>query len=163
MSRLDSAIRRLQAQRACLDRAVDLAADIAGVAVEFGLGNGRTYDHLRERLGDRPLFVFDRQVASHPDSTPDPAHLILGELPDAIPVGAARLSDRIALCHIDIGRGVKAADEALAAAIAQAVAPFLAPGAVILGDQAVARADFTPLPLPDGIAPGRYHLYRFDD
>ena len=40
MSRLDSVIRRLQAQRACLDRAVDLVRDLPGPVLELGLGNG---------------------------------------------------------------------------------------------------------------------------
>ena len=48
MSRLDSFIRRLEAQRACLDRAAALIAGIDGAVLELGLGNGRTYDHLRE-------------------------------------------------------------------------------------------------------------------
>ena len=47
MSRLDSFIRRLEAQRACLDRAAELIRDIDGHVLELGLGNGRTYDHLR--------------------------------------------------------------------------------------------------------------------
>ena len=66
MSRLDSAIRRLQAQRACLNRAVDLASSLDGIAVEFGLGNGRTFDHLRAILDRRELFVFDRRSCIAP-------------------------------------------------------------------------------------------------
>lgn len=50
MSRLDSFIRRLQAQRDVLDWAADGVEDRAGLVLELGLGNGRTYDHLRERL-----------------------------------------------------------------------------------------------------------------
>lgn len=160
MSRLDSAIRRLQAQRACLNRAVDLAAGVSGVAVEFGLGNGRTFDHLRAILGDRALFVFDRQVASHPDSTPDADHLILGDLPDSIPEGARRLPDKIALFHIDIGRGIKQADEALAAAIAEAIKPHLAAGAIGVSDQVIALPGFEEIAPPDDVAPGRYFTYR---
>ncbi|MGH6887075.1 MAG: class I SAM-dependent methyltransferase, partial [Geminicoccales bacterium] len=48
MSRLDSFIRRLEAQRACLDLAAARIADLPGPVLELGLGNGRTYDHLRE-------------------------------------------------------------------------------------------------------------------
>ncbi|MBM3542582.1 MAG: hypothetical protein FJX51_11085, partial [Alphaproteobacteria bacterium] len=67
MSRLDSFIRRLQAQRACLDHAAMLVRDLPGPVLEFGLGNGRTYDHLRETFPGREIFAFDRQVAAHPD------------------------------------------------------------------------------------------------
>ena len=60
VSRLDSFIRRLQAQRACLDMAAGLIADIDGLVLELGLGNGRTYDHLRETLPGREIYVCER-------------------------------------------------------------------------------------------------------
>ena len=44
MSRLDSFIRRLEAQRSCLETAVALVADLPGPILELGLGNGRTFD-----------------------------------------------------------------------------------------------------------------------
>src|SRR6202022_2543720 len=47
VSRLDSFIRRLKAQRACLDLAAGLVRGLDGEILELGLGNGRTYDHLR--------------------------------------------------------------------------------------------------------------------
>jgi hypothetical protein len=53
MTRLDSAIRRLMAQRALLDWAAQDIASRPGLVLELGLGNGRTYDHLRERLPGR--------------------------------------------------------------------------------------------------------------
>ncbi len=67
MSRLDSFIRRMIAQRDCLAAAARLIGDIPGPVLELGLGNGRTYDHLREILPGREIFVFDRRVAAHPD------------------------------------------------------------------------------------------------
>ena len=63
MSRLDSFIRRVSAQRDCLNAAADLIRDVPGPVLEFGLGNGRTYDHLRSLLPERTIFVFERQVA----------------------------------------------------------------------------------------------------
>ncbi|MGB1448128.1 MAG: class I SAM-dependent methyltransferase, partial [Arenicellales bacterium] len=48
MSRLDSMIRRLEAQRACLAAATESVRELPGAFLELGLGNGRTYDHLRE-------------------------------------------------------------------------------------------------------------------
>ena len=64
MSRLDSFIRRMQGQRDCLNRAAELIAGIPGPVLELGLGNGRTYDHLKEILPDREIFVFDRRIAA---------------------------------------------------------------------------------------------------
>ena len=76
MSRLDSVIRRLRAQRACLQRAVEMIRDLPGPVLELGLGNGRTYDHLRQSLPDREIFVFEREVAADPGCLPDAAHLL---------------------------------------------------------------------------------------
>ncbi len=60
MSRLDSFIRRLKAQRACLGLAAELIRDVPGPLLELGLGNGRTYDHLREIMPGREIYVFER-------------------------------------------------------------------------------------------------------
>ena len=53
MSRLDSFIRRLEAQRSCLALAVERSRHVPGVVLELGLGNGRTFDHLREIIARR--------------------------------------------------------------------------------------------------------------
>ena len=60
MSRLDSMIGRLMAQRACLDWVASAIGGLPGPVLEIGLGNGRTYDHLRGRLPQREIHVFDR-------------------------------------------------------------------------------------------------------
>ena len=122
MSRLDSAIRRLSAQRACLDRAAALVRGLPGPVLELGLGNGRTYDHLRARLGGREIFVFERHVAAHPDCVPDAAHLILGTFADTLAGAGARIGAPAALVHADIGSGEKAESRALAASIAPLIA-----------------------------------------
>ena len=85
MSRLDSAIRRLEAQRACLDRAAELLDGVPGHVFELGLGNGRTYDHLRERFPSREIFVFEMKISAHPSCIPDDDHLFLGDVLDRLP------------------------------------------------------------------------------
>ncbi len=55
----------MTAQRDCLALAARLVADVPGPVLELGLGNGRTYDHLREILPGREIFVFDRRVAAN--------------------------------------------------------------------------------------------------
>lgn len=162
MSRLDSAIRRLQAQRACLTAAAGLIAALPGPVLELGLGNGRTYDHLRELLPTREIFVFDRRIAAHPESIPDEAHMILGDVRETLAVAAATIGAPAALVHCDVGTGHSADNAALAAALAPVLDRLLAPGAVIVCDQAVAMARWRPLPLPDGIAAGRYFMARVD-
>ncbi len=160
MSRLDSAIRRLQAQRACLDAAAEIIAGLPGPVLELGLGNGRTYDHLREILPAREIFVFERRVAAHPASVPDERHLILGDFRHTLKQAMDRLPAGAALAHADIGTGEAARNARLAAAIAAPLAALMAPGGIIVADQDLGAAAGTPLPLPDGVPAGRYFLYR---
>ena len=110
MSRLDSFIRRLEAQRACLDRGAELIRDIDGFVLELGLGNGRTYDHLRSLFPDRKIFVCERQVAAHPDCVPPSDMLILGDMRDTLRAVIGRLGARIAFAHLDSGTGDPAAN-----------------------------------------------------
>lgn len=160
MSRLESFIRRLEAQRRCLDSAARLVAAMPGPALELGLGNGRTYDHLRARMPGREIFVFDRQVAAHPDCVPDADHMIVGDFRATLPEARAWLPAPAALAHCDIGSGDPATDAEVAAAVGAAVAPLMAGGAIIVADQAMPVTDWRPLPLPPGVASGRYFMYR---
>ena len=82
----------------------------------------------------------------------------LSAISQGISEAAPLLPGPIALCHIDIGRGVKAADEALAAGIAEGNRPFLQTGAIVAGSQRIQR-DFAELPPPGEVAPGRYFTY----
>lgn len=160
MSRLDSAIRRLQAQRACLDHAAELIRSLPGPILELGLGNGRTFDHLRETMPDREIFVFDRQVASHPDSTPDDAHLILGDFRETLDTAMTRVGRPAVLAHCDIGSGDTGATASLAKAIEEPLVGLLGPGAVVVSDQPLTLAGSSPLSLPNDIQPDRYFMYR---
>src|SRR5579884_48990 len=101
MSRLDSFIRRLEAQRACLEAAARLIDGIDGAVLELGLGNGRTYDHLRQLFPGRDIYVCDRRVAAHPDCIPPADRLLLGDMRETLPAAAARLGGRVALAHLD--------------------------------------------------------------
>ena len=160
MSRLDSAIRRLQAQRACLNHASELIEDVPGVILELGLGNGRTFDHLREILPAREIFVLDRQVAAHPDSRPDEAHLLLGDFGETLPHAVERFAGAVALVHADVGAGDVQVDAATARSVADHLPALLAPHGVVVSDQDMAFAGASPLALPDGVKPGRYFMYR---
>ena len=160
MSRLDSAIRRLSAQRACLDMAARLVQQQAGPVLEFGLGNGRTYDHLRDILPEREIFVFERQVAAHPDCIPDDAHLLLGDFLTSIAVAPARIGAPAALAHLDIGSGDVEATAQLARRMAGAICPLLADAAVVVADQALDHSALAAIALPDDVAPQRYYMYR---
>ena len=160
MSRLDSFIRRLEAQRACLDRAAELIRGLDGSVLELGLGNGRTYDHLRSLFPDRAIYVCERQVAAHPDCVPPPDMLILGDMRETLRAVQGRLGGRVAFAHLDVGTGDAAANQVLAAELTPSLVPLLCRRAVLAADPAIDCPELEALPLPAGIAPGRYHLYR---
>jgi hypothetical protein len=162
LSRLDSFIRRLEAQRACLDRAAALIADVAGPVLEFGLGNGRTFDHLRALLPGRDIFVFERAVAVHPDCIPAADRLILGDLRETLPASRARFPASAALAHLDIATGEAAASRALAAALAPSIVPLMRRGAIIVSEPPLEMPGWRALDLPAGVKAGRYHLYRVE-
>ncbi len=161
MSRLDSAIRRLEAQRACLDMAADAVRGRDGPVCELGLGNGRTFDHLRSLLPAHPIYCFDRQVAAHPDCVPDPEHLFLGEFAETLPRAADRLGGSVILAHCDTGSGDRQASRRQADWLGPALKPLLADGALVISDQALDDRAYEALALPDGVAAGRYHVYRY--
>lgn len=161
MSRLDSFIKRITAQRACLNEACREIAGLDGVVFELGLGNGRTYDHLRERLPGREIFVFERAPAAHPDCMPDADHLFVGDVHDTLPAVVERFRGRVALLHCDLGTGDIARNEELAAFISATVPPLLAPGAILLTDPAFDLPTAERRPLPPGVDPDRYYAYRW--
>jgi hypothetical protein len=160
MSRLDSFIRRLQAQRACLTEAVAQIRGVEGFVLELGLGNGRTYDHLREICPDREIYVFDRQINAHPDSIPAADHLFLGEITATLPQALAKLGANAALVHTDVGTGDQKSNEKLAATLAPMIRRILRVGGIVISDQALVTPGLTPVDLPEGVKPGRYFMNK---
>lgn len=152
----------MTAQRECLNRAAELVRDLPGPVLELGLGNGRTYDHLREILPDREIFVFDRRIAAHPDCIPDDAHMIVGDITETLPAALDRIGEFAALAHCDIGTGVSEDNRRLIAAVAPALDRLMRRGGIVISDQRYEMPNWTPLPLPDGVAPGRYYINRVD-
>jgi len=160
MSKLDSFIRRMQAQRDCLNHAARLVADLPGAALEIGLGNGRTYDHLREILPNREIFVFDRRMAAYASCTPPADHLFLGEVTDMLPLAAARLGRKAVLVHLDIGTSDDEANARLMAAVGSLLKPLVAPGGVVVSNFTLSVDGWPAIEAPPGVKPGRYFLYR---
>ena len=161
MSRLDSFIRRLEAQRACLDLAARVIAELDGVVLELGLGNGRTYDHLRQLFPDRKIYVCERRLAPHPNCIPPAEFLLLGDMRDTLQVACELLGGRVALAHLDPATGEVAASRALAAELAPLILALLCPGGMLVSEPAIACDELSPVALPERVAPGRYNLYRY--
>lgn len=163
MSRLDSFIHRLEAQRACLNWAKAAIAALPGPILELGLGNGRTYDHLRSLFPDRAIFVFERQPAPHPACMPDHEHLVVGSLQDTLPGALAIIKSPAALVHSDIGTADAERNARVARWLSLALPPLAQPGGLVASDQRLENAALEALPLPDGLPEGRYFLYRRRD
>lgn len=159
-SRLDAFIRRIAAQRACLDAAAALIGSLEGPVLELGLGNGRTFDHLRSLFPARDIYVFDIEIAAHPACIPDEAHMRLGDFRESLPAFAREGKPRAALVHADIGSPDRARDAALAAWLGPALVPVVRPGALVATDRALVTVDWEALTLPSGVAPGDYFMYR---
>lgn len=159
MSRLDSFIRRLSAQRDILNAIRDALDDIPGPIMELGLGNGRTYDHLRELFPDRRIVAFDREARSYSSSTPQVDDLVLGEIKetvrDFLGIGAA-------LAHADIGTGHDDLDAVTLTWLPQMMAGLLKPGGLAVSGLPLEHGELTALPIPASVPAGRYFLYRRD-
>jgi hypothetical protein len=157
MSRLDSFIRRLTAQRDILNAIAPEVDHLDGPILELGLGNGRTFDHLRERFPERRIVAFDRAALAYDHSMPDEGNLILGEIEETaqkfIGVGAA-------LAHADIGTGYPDKDAVTLTWLPQLMAGVLAPQGIAISGLPLEHAQLDPLGLPPGISEGRYFIYR---
>jgi hypothetical protein len=160
MSRLDSFIARMQAQRDCLNFLKPAVEALPGPILEVGLGNGRTYDHLRELFPGRDIHVFERQVAAHPDCIPPADRLFLGEARQSLQHAAGQLGATAALIHTDLGTGDHAANMAMGEWLGPALDALAAPGGYILANQALHGARWQRLPEPPGVPKDRYFLYR---
>jgi len=90
MTRLDLFIDRMVSQRACLDHAIARTIAMTGPVFELGLGNGRTYHHLRARITNRDIYVFERAIGAHPESTPPEDRVILGDVNQTLVQALAR-------------------------------------------------------------------------
>jgi hypothetical protein len=160
MSRLDSFIARMEAQRDCLNFLAPEIRKLGGPILEVGLGNGRTYDHLRMLFPGREIYVFERKVAAHPDCIPPDDRLFLGEAREAIPRAAHRLGATAALIHTDLGTGDHQANMAMGVWLGPALDALAAPGCYVLANQPLSVARWRRLPDPPGVPADRYFLYR---
>jgi hypothetical protein len=157
MSRLDSFIRRLSAQRDILNAIRDDVSGRSGAILELGLGNGRTYDHLREIFPGRRIIAFDRQANAFSASTPAADDLVLGEIHDTT---KAFLGTGAALAHADIGTGHDELDAITLTWLPDMMAGMLQPGGIAASGLPLAHPDLVALAIPATVPVGRYFLYR---
>jgi hypothetical protein len=159
VTRLDLFIDRMVSQRACLDFAIAATAHLPGPVFELGLGNGRTYHHLRHRVAGRQIFVFERAPAAHPDSTPPPEQVVPGDVRETLPAALERFGATASLIHADLGGHNLDKNDAFARLVSPLIAPLLAPGGMMVSSDRMYFDDLTELPLPEGAVEGRCFVY----
>lgn len=157
MSRLESFIRRMCAQRDILDALVEPLGCVPGAILEFGLGSGRTYDHLRTRFPARRIVVFEREFRDGYVPDPPPTELVRGDIRDT----AARMADGCAaLVHADIDTGRPVPDADILLWLPALAARLLTPGGVVASSVALHDPRLIPMPVPASVSTDRYHLAR---
>lgn len=152
----------MTAQRDCLNYAAGLIRHIPGIVFEFGLGNGRSYDHLREILPTREIYVFDRRVASFPSCTPPEDHMFIGEIAHTLTNASKLFGKKVALLHNDFGTSDREKYQELIHTISPLLGPIMLPGALIVSNIPFYIDSWEKIPEPSGVKPGRYFLYRTD-
>ncbi|WP_300464703.1 class I SAM-dependent methyltransferase [Desulfobacula sp.] len=160
MSKLESFIRRMTAQRDCLNHTVELIKDLPGIVFELGLGNGRSYNHLCQILPEREIYVFDRRIASFPSCTPPEDHLFIGEVTHTLLKAAKVFGKKVAMVHVDLGTSDTVSSKQMMSKICPLLEPLVLPGAVIVSDTEFHGPVWEKIPGPMGIKKDRYFLYQ---
>ncbi|AYD03342.1 class I SAM-dependent methyltransferase [Neorhizobium sp. NCHU2750] len=158
MSRLDGFINRMVAQRDILNHvAHDLGLPAEGAVLEVGLGNGRTYSHLRELFPDRRIVTFDRAMNAHSSSAPSPEDFVAGEIDET---GKLFAGSGAALVHADIGTGYPDKDAITLSWLPDMVVSMLRTGGYAVSGLPLVHAQLEEVPRLPTIREGRYFTYR---
>lgn len=160
MSRLDSFIRRLEAQRTVLNWAAKAVEGREGLVLELGLGNGRTFDHLRDILPGRAIYAFDRQAKANPRSMPADEWLVLGDMEQTLPDFAVRHGRTAVMLHVDATTGQPERDAIALAWLPGHVAALAADDALVVSGSPLEHALLIAAALPSEVPEGRYFAYR---
>lgn len=160
VSRLDLFIDRMVSQRACLNHAAQQTEDQAGPVFELGLGNGRTYHHMRETMSGRDIYVFERAIASHPDSTPPDDRVMLGDVFETLPRALEKFGATASLIHADLGGHNAEKNDLFARRISPLIEPLLAVGGLMVSSDRMYFENLTERPLPEAAVAGRCFIYR---
>jgi hypothetical protein len=157
-SRLDSAIAYYQALADMLAAAAARIAACEGPVLVVGLGNGRSFDHLRERLPDRRFLAYDLRDRAHPLSRPEAGDLFLESAGSGVEDALSRLGVPAALIHCDF-RHALAYDETSFPLVR--LAACLSPGGCLTlewPEAALSRVLLPKLEVANGKAPGLFLL-----
>ncbi|GLS21609.1 hypothetical protein GCM10007874_46260 [Labrys miyagiensis] len=165
MSYLDNFITRMMAQRTCIDLSRDLIRDVEGPILEFGLGHGRTYDHILQTFPDRDVYVFEKVVSPNVFVRPPEALLFEGDIHETVKTAAARLPRKAAMAHSDLGLRDRDGAVPIVASIIEYLPGLIAPGGLYISNTDISLVHgkvppaYTELDTPE-VPKGRYFIYR---
>jgi len=160
MSRLDVFINRMVSQRACLDFGIAATKGMPGPVFELGLGNGRTFDHMRANMPERDIFVFERKVESNPASTPTEEQTILGDVMETLPQALERFGATATLVHADLGGHNLEKNDIFARKVSPLIEPLMAVGGLMISSDRMYFDNLVEQPLPEGAIEGRCFIYK---
>jgi len=156
VSRLESFRRRITAQIDGLNWALEQTSTLEGDVLELGLGNGRTYDHIRENT-ERRVWVVDRLLQCHPSCVPPEEDFLQGEATEAL----TRLrtgGHKIVLAHYDLGHGDKAHDVQESLDMSRQIRAVMAPGGLVMSQQPM--EGMQQVAGPASIPKDRYYFFK---
>ena len=165
MSRLDRFIARMQAQRAMLDQVcIGLNAEGAppGPFVELGLGNARTYDHVRQRLIGRRIVVFDRSAAPKHGVIPPTSDFFVGDIRETGRSYVASKGSTAAVVHADLGDGSAAYNADLQSWLPDTCCCLLRPDGLVLSSTELHDRRLRQLDVDPVAKAGGYFSYRVE-
>jgi len=162
MSKLESFIRRMTAQRDCLNFAAQKIEAMSGLVLELGLGNGRTYDHLKQIMPDRDIYVFERDVNPFASCSPPENRIFMGDITETLIQAERNLREKAILAHYDIATTNGEKSRRIAVQVSPLLHNLMFPGSLVVSSVEMPFYQWTVMPLPTGVKPGRYFIYRVD-
>ena len=158
MSRLDAFISRMSAQRDILNyiRENDILPE-KGAVLEIGLGNGRTYSHLRDLFPDRRIIAFDRQLGAHRTLLPEPEDFVMGDIRETV---KNIVGTEAALAHADIGTGYPESDAVIVAWLPELIVGALARGGIAVSGLPLEHPQLVSLERLPSVEAGIYFYYQ---
>ena len=143
--------------------AASMIRELPGPVFELGLGNGRTFDHIRTLMPEREIFVFDIVIVEQIESALDPALLIVGDVRETLPAHLEKMHQKAVLIHNDlddVGGNTEDQQHSIYCWLSPLIRDAVAPGAVIVSNTKLDLDDWHRIQLPEGHAPDRYFMYQ---
>jgi hypothetical protein len=157
-TRLDDFISRISAQRDILNSIAERRPELPnGPILEIGLGNGRTYSHLRARFPDLRIIAFDHENGAHGSCRPDDADVVLGDIKETC---MSYTGTAAAVAHADIGTGYPEKDAIIRQWLPSRIVAVLARGGFAVSGLELKHPELEEIPPPPSVEKGRYFLYR---